>query len=72
MKIVFSIFAIACGLSFSSCSEKDYTCHCEGGISGAGTKNTVNAVSKRKAEKKCTAFNQPSGTADGFHNCALQ
>lgn len=66
------ILICATALTFASCTNKDYNCVCYGGLTGGKVTLTVNSSSKSKAENKCTAFNNPPGTADGFSGCQIE
>ena len=66
--ITFGIVAIA----LSSCSKKDYNCICYGGLTGGKVTLTISSSSKSKAENKCTALNNPPGTADGYSGCHVE
>lgn len=66
------ILICATTLTFASCSNKDYNCVCYGGLTGGKVTLTVSSSSKSKAENKCTAFNNPPGTADGYSGCHVE
>ncbi len=70
-KLTFIAFGIA-AIMLSSCSNKDYNCACYGGLTGGKVTLTVSGSSKSKAENKCTAFNNPPGTADGYSGCHIE
>lgn len=57
--------------SLYSCSKKDYTCECTGGISGGTQTKTISARSTSTAEKECEADNPPPQTPDGLY-CDLK
>jgi hypothetical protein len=59
-------------LLLSSCDRKSYSCHCDGGFSGAGSTMNVEAASKKRAQKKCEDNNSGPETNDGYDNCTLQ
>lgn len=62
----------ATSMMFVSCSNKDYNCVCYGGLTGGKVTLTISSSSKSKAENKCTAFNNPPGTADGYSGCHVE
>lgn len=72
MKKLLVIAFGAISMMFASCSNKDYNCVCYGGLTGGKVTLTISSSSKSKAENKCTAFNNPPGTADGYSGCQIE
>jgi len=59
-------------LCLSACAKKDYTCRCDGGISGQGQAIIISKTSQANAKKDCASMESPAGTADGLGNCRIE
>lgn len=69
----FALTLFACTLLFlTACTKKDYTCRCDGGITGQGQTKIFSNTGKAKAKNDCALMESPSGTADGFTNCRVE
>lgn len=67
-----TFIAVLMSLSFISCSEKEYTCECKGGLTGQyDSEQKIKASSDASASTKCRNLGTPVGTPDGI-TCSLK
>ncbi len=72
MKTTVLLFIGCLVLFFSSCQTKEYTCQCQGGLSGQGATIKIEKSTKAKALRVCeNKLMADGGAADGFHNCEI-
>lgn len=72
MKQLFIPFVILIA-ALTSCTKKEYSCHCAGGIGGPFDV-VLEAQNKKAANSECKTFvdHTPGGTADGPTDCYLK
>lgn len=58
------------GVTLMSCRKKNYTCKCDGGLTGKGMEMEIKQARENAARKACKK-NESDATVDGFTNCRL-
>jgi len=64
------ILIMVLGVTLASCGKKDYTCKCDGGLTGQGMQTEIKNAKKSAAKKACSSYEGPVAV-DGFTNCRL-
>lgn len=65
------IAALLAVFATSSCTEKQYTCQCMGGVNAGGVETVVTATNRVSAKNMCNQYSNPAGTPNG-QSCNLK
>ena len=74
MKRGLSIITMAAAFALLTSMQcgRDYTCQCQGGITGNPDPITVQARNVKYAQQECDKYNNAPGTPDGFYDCKIK
>lgn len=64
------VFLVVSSITVSGCSKKDYSCKCDGGLTGNGMQIEIKQTKKSTANKACKGY-EGNPAVDGFTNCRL-